>query len=105
MNNLDHSAFNAKIKTKPFEQFSLLMFDFETSNKEQKNLIDQILFGDQNSAQSWLDYINYVRTLFPEQIMQLQRLVNKAISCVDENIYRTTKYLLTLHIIYASFKR
>ena len=105
MNSLYHNAFNSKIKTKPFEQFSVLMFDLETSNNEQKNLLDQILFGDQNSAQSWLDYVTYVMSIFPDQKMQVQRLVNKAISCVDENKYHTSKHLLKLHLIYVSLKR
>lgn len=108
MHTLYHNAFNTKIKTKPFEQFSILMFDLEkevSTKNQQKNLLDQILFGDQNSAQSWADYISYVMDIFPGQKMQIQRLINKGISCVDENKYRESKHLLKLHLNCASLKR
>lgn len=106
MNSVYQNAFHAKIKTKPFEQFSLLLFDPETSGNQQKLLIDQILFGDQNNCpQTWLDYVSCVMNVCPDQKMQVLRLVNKAISCVDENKFRSSKHLLKLHLICASLKR
>jgi hypothetical protein len=98
-------AFDTKIKKKPFEQFSLLLCDLENCEEIQKNLLKNILFGDESSPLGWLDYINYLINQFPNRKMQLQRLVNKAIDCIDEDKHRMSKHLLSLHMISASLKR
>ena len=97
-------AFNAKIKLKSFEQFSLLLCDLEKCDKTQKSLLYNILLKDHTSPTYWFDYVNFATTTFTGRKMQLQRLVNKAIECIDEEKHRMNKSNLLLHLSSASLK-
>lgn len=98
-------AFNSKVRRKQFEQFSVLLCDLHTSNSQQKKLLQTVLFAEEHSPVNWLDYINYVNVLFPTRKLQLFRLVNKAIECIDEDKYRNNKQYLLLHLAVIRFKQ
>lgn len=96
-------AFNAKVKTKTFEQFSLMMIDWKSASTQQKQLLYNILFLDSKSVDYWKDYIDIVLRLFPKQTLQLQRLISKAIEVV-ELMQDNAKYL-AIHIAMGNCKK
>ena len=101
-------SFDLRLKQKSFEQFSILLCDPDSCQAQHKTLLERLLFSSEEShrcPQIWLDYINYSTKVYPDRKMQLQRLVNKAIDCVDESKHRATKQLLMLYLFSASLKR
>lgn len=107
MKTLDdwQQAFNERLKTKTFEQFSLLLFDVDTADPKQSKLLQKILFTDHTSVVYWGDYIEYVFSIFPNRKLQLQRLLNKALEFVDEKVNRNHRHLTMLHLKSAELKR
>jgi len=104
-------AFNNKLKVRAFEQFSLLLFDKDSNNKdnnEQRQLLRKILFENHQSVLYWYDYINHVINKYPGRKLQLQRLINKAIDCVtvDSNAIdnRTNRHFVNLFLLSAQYK-
>lgn len=77
-------AFKRKLKTKTFEEFSILMLDFNNSPDEQKQLLQNILFNNHSSLEYWNLYLNYCFKLYFDKKSELQLLVNKAIEVLDE---------------------
>jgi hypothetical protein len=98
-------AFNQKLKTKPFEHFSLMLFDLNELDPTKTILIEKILFLDHKSPHYWLDYVNHLKGKLPGKRMQLQRLINKAIESIDEEKYRMDRHLLQLFIVSARNQR
>lgn len=98
-------AFDAKIKSKPFEQFGLLLCDLETCVPAQRELLRKILFDDCSSAHFWSDYINFTIEFFPERKLQLQRLVNKAIEVLNEADNKDNRQYTNLHLQSMKLKR
>ena len=104
-------AFNNKLKVRSFEQFSLLLFDKDSNNKDnivQRQLLRKILFENHQSVSYWYDYINHVINKYPERKLQLQRLINKALDCVTVDINaidnRTNKHFVNLFLLSAQYK-
>ena len=99
------AEFNRKIRVKAFEQFSLLLCDIDTSDAEQKEKLEKILFNDHTSPVFWLSYVDYVSRIFPERKLQLQRLVNKALELIDESSNKDVESYIKLHLQSAALKR
>mmetsp|Transcript_31467 Transcript_31467/g.34392 ORF Transcript_31467/g.34392 Transcript_31467/m.34392 type:complete len:814 (+) Transcript_31467:71-2512(+) len=90
--------FERKIKSKSFEQFSLLMFDFKTAKIEQKQLLHPILFSDHLSSVYWKGYIEYAFQTFKEKKLHLQRLINKALELLEEKKFLCDRSFLAIHL-------
>ncbi len=97
-------AFQQKIKKRNFEQFGILLFNFHDSTAEQKTLLHKILFQDHTSVQFWSDYIQYACNNFDKK-NHLQRLANKALEFLDEQILRDDSLFLRIHLHSARLKR
>lgn len=97
--------FEEKIKSKSFEQFSLLMFDFKTAKYEQKELLRLILFSNHLSTVFWKDYIEYTFNAFKEKKLHLQRLINKALELLDEKQFLCDRSFLAIHLFSVELKR
>lgn len=93
-------AFNDQLKRKPFEQVSLLLCDFERCSDEQIKLLNNLLFSKRKECDSraWADYIKYTCKSFPDRRLQLQRLVNKALELLDENVHKNDKNFLSIYL-------
>ena len=107
------SAFNAKIKSKAFEQFSLLMFDEKmlsgdcsssTGNYDasrQRRLLHKILLENHHqSSETWAQYLDIAfKFHLSTRKLQLQWLVNKALELLEEKVtgpvYTRTLLLLS----------
>ncbi len=97
--------FERKIKSKSFEQFSLLMFDFKTAKIEQKQLLHPILFSDHLSSVYWKGYIEYAFQTFKEKKLHLQRLINKALELLEEKKFLCDRSFLAIHLSSIELKR
>ena len=110
-------AFEAHIKTRPFEQFNLMMFEqsdrySSTSSKEkrlyeqQKLLLNRLLMEEHHSVGCWSDYCDLLVSMYyPESRYQLQRLVNKAIEILPLNAeMKKNKKYISLHLHCARLK-
>ena len=100
-------AFNNKLKVRSFEQFSMLLFDIDNKdNNEQRQLLKKILFENHHSALYWYEYIKHVISKFPGRKLQLQRLINKAIDCLnnDDKEYHTNRHVVNLYLLSAQYK-
>ena len=97
-------AFNSRLKTKAFEQFSLLLCDLEKSNDQQLSLLHSLL-EDHRSLQKWAQYITYVSARHPDRKFQLQRLINKALEFLDENELNGKEEFLDIHLYSVKLKR
>jgi hypothetical protein len=97
-------AFNEKIKTKSFEQFSLLLCDVQRAPEVQKQLLAAILFNDHRSLINWVAYLEYANHVFGSRKLQLQRLLNKALELLDENLFKNEKSYLNIHLSSAALK-
>ena len=105
------SAFNAKIKSKAFEQFSLLMFDEKmlsgdcsssTGNDDmsrQRRLLHKILLENHHqSSETWAQYLEIAfKSHLSTRKLQLQRLVNKALELLEEKVMSLV-FLLSLRL-------
>lgn len=99
-------AFNAKIKTKTFEQFTLLLCDLSKATPEQKRLLGAILFDNHQAPENWLQYLEYITTWFADRKLQIQRLYCKAIELIPENeLTKNNPKYLQIHLHVANMKR
>lgn len=97
-------AFEAKIKTKSFETFSLFMFDQKTNEAQQRQLLGSILFDDHKSPKVWAAYIQYVSEKFKDKKSHLQRLINKALELLDEKALANDRDFLSIHLCSINLK-
>jgi hypothetical protein len=97
--------FERKIKTKGFEQFSILLFDYKAASTEQKCLLGYILFENQLSPLFWNNYITFAFENFKERKSHLQRLINKALEILDEKSFLSNRDYLRIHLNSISLKR
>lgn len=97
-------AFNARVKTKPFEQFHLMMIDWKSGSTRQKQALYNLLFVDAKSVEYWREYVDLVVSLFPERKLQLQRVISKALELLDEKQLKDHAKYLAIHIALAHCK-
>lgn len=97
-------AFNSKLKTKAFEQFSILICDFKKCQQKQKDLLYKILFIDHKAANYWSDYIEFVVNSFSDRRLQLQRLINKSFELLSESENINNINYVKIHLIAAQLK-
>jgi hypothetical protein len=97
--------FNEKLKTKTFEQFSILMCDLDQCDPDQRCLLHSLLVDDYKSVKNWSEYISYVVSNNPERKLQLQRLINKSLEFLDESELKDDKHYLAIHLESAKLKR
>ena len=90
--------FTSKLQNKQYEQFSILMCDIDSCEPQQRELLRNILFKDHTSLKYWYDYVNCVAKLFPDRKNQVQRVINKAIECIDERENKDNRQYIELHI-------
>lgn len=98
-------AFNGRVKTKPFEQFHLMMIDWKSGSARQKQALYNLLFVDAKSVEYWREYVELVVSLFPERKLQLQRVISKALELLDEKSLKDHAKYLAIHIALAHCKR
>ena len=100
------NKFNQVLKKRASETFAMLMCDLDESKSKQKDLLKNVLFDDHTSPQYWWNYLNYVRncTNYSSKTLQLQRLTNKAISCIDESKNKNNRYYVSLHLLSVELK-
>lgn len=99
-------AFTSKIKTKTFEQFTLLLCDLSKATPEQKRLLGGILFENHRSPENWLQYLDYITTWFADRKLQIQRLYCKALELIPENeLTKSNPKYLQIHLHVADMKR
>jgi hypothetical protein len=99
-------AFQQRLKKRTFEQFSILLLDFNECCQEQKRLLEKILFDDHNSVDHWSRYIRFVSVHFDQKNqLQLQRLINKALEFLNEKQLKDNSQFLEIHILLAKLKR
>jgi hypothetical protein len=99
------NEFERKIKTKGFEQFSVLLLDLKTASTEQKCLLGNILFQNHLSPCFWNNYIINAFENFKERKSHLQRLINKALEILDEKSFLSSEDYLRIHLNSVSLKR
>ena len=102
------AGFAGRLKTKPHEQFQLLLCDVTTCGAEQRALLDKILLEADGhlSAASWNRYIEHTKSLFGgDRKSQLQRLVNKALELIPEEDNKDSEDYLSLLLCSAYLKR
>ena len=101
------SAFNSRLRTKPFEQFNLLLCENpDLAETRQRDLLKRLLLEEDHhtSAQHWWRYLEYCTIKFPDRKLQLQRLVNKALEFIDEKENQNNLQYVILHMASAQLK-
>lgn len=77
------NKFNTNLKTKTYENFSILLFDIMKYDNKQKDLLYKILFINYQSIEFWSNYIDYIISIFPDRKLQIQRLINKSMEIIQ----------------------
>ena len=77
------NKFNNNLKTKTYENFSILLFDIVKYDNKQKELLYKILFINYQSIEYWSNYIDYIISIFPDRKLQIQRLINKSMEIIQ----------------------
>ena len=100
------NKFNELLKKRASEGFTMLMCDLDECEPKQKELLKIVLFQDHKSPLNWWNYINFIKNnkLYSTKILQLQRLTNKAISCIDEAKNKDNRYYVGLHLLSVELK-
>jgi hypothetical protein len=98
-------AFEEKIKTKSYESFSLLLFDWKLAEEHQKTLLSQLLFEDHLSPQNWSNYLSCMVERFQDKKSHIQRIINKALELLDERKFLNDRHFLQIHLFSIELKR
>ena len=94
-------AFKRSVQQRRTEKLSIMMCDMEKCALKQKDLLQRLLFEDHKDTRNWWEYVSFVKAMEPQKgIAQLQRLVNRAISCIPEDVSTlNNRQYVALHLL------